>query len=61
VDTGAQTVLDLYLTTTRKHDTQIAPGLTERNLDRFDTLTTVISVLKRQYKAAVSSRVWWRQ
>jgi IS5 family transposase len=112
IDTGAQLVLDLHVTTTRKHDTQIAPGLTERNLDRFDTLSadkgyddrslrsrlrswgkrplikhrefapydkaanahmdstlyhrrslveTVISVLKRKYGAAVSSRVWWRQ
>ncbi len=39
VDTGAQTVLDLHITTTRKHDTQIAPGLAERNLDRFELLS----------------------
>ncbi len=39
VDTGSQTVLDLHITTTRKHDTQIAPGLAERNLDRFDVLS----------------------
>jgi len=112
VDTQAQTVLDLHVTTTRKHDTQIGPQLTERNLERFETLAadkgyddqtyrnrlrsrgkrllikhrefkpadiaanarmdqglyhqrslveTVISVLKRKYGAAVSSRVWWRQ
>jgi IS5 family transposase len=107
IDTCAQIVLDLHVTTTRKHDTRIAPGLTERNLDRFDTLSgdkgyddrslrsrlrswgkrplikhrefapydkaanarmdkrlyhrrslveTVISVLKRKYGSAVSSR-----
>jgi len=39
VDTGAQTVLDLHVTTTRKHDTQIGPKLTERNLERFQILT----------------------
>jgi len=112
VDTGAQTVLDLHVTATRKHDTQIAPGLTGKNLDRFDVLSadkgyddrsvrrwlrsrgkrpliqhrefapypkaanarmdpqlyhrrslveTVISVMKRKYGAAVSSRVGWRQ
>jgi len=112
VDTQAQTVLDLHVTTTRKHDTRIAPQLTERNLEGFEALAadkgyddqelreglraagkrplikhreyqpydkaanarmdaqlyhrrslveTVISVLKRKYGAAVSSRVWWRQ
>jgi len=112
VDTQAQMVLDVHVTTTRKHDTQIAPQLTERNLERFEALAadksyddqtyrnqlrswgkrplikhrefapadsaanarmdqtlshrrslveTVISVLKRKYGAAVSSRVWWRQ
>jgi IS5 family transposase len=105
-------VLDLHLTTTRKHDTQIGPRLTERNLSRFQTpiadkgyddrahrqtlrkqrkrpltrhrefapyevaanarmdstlyhrrslVETVISVIKRKYGSAVSSRVWWRQ
>lgn len=38
VDTKAQTVLDLHVTTTRKHDTQIAPQLTKRNLERFRVL-----------------------
>jgi IS5 family transposase len=38
VDTRAQTVLDLHVTTTRKHDTQIAHRLTERNLKRFEVL-----------------------
>ena len=112
VDTGAQMVLDLHVTTTRKHDTRIGPQLTERNLERFEALVadkgyddrrhrdrlkawgkralirhrefaphdkaanarmdsrtyhrrslveTVISVLKRKYGAAVSSRIWWRQ
>lgn len=110
VDT--QTQLDVHVTTTRKHDTQIAPQLTRRNLERFAVLVadkgyddgahrhrlkawgkrtlikhrefapsdkaanarmdakiyhkrslveTVISVLKRTYGDAVSSRVWWRQ
>ena len=112
VDTQAQTVLDVHVTTTRKHDTQIGPQLTERNLEQFQTLAadkgyddqvyrdrlrawgkrplikhrefapydkaanarldqglyhrrslveTVISVLKRKYGSAVSSRVWWRR
>ncbi len=112
VDTGAQTVLDLHVTTTRTHDTQIGPQLTERNLEHFEALAadkgyddqthrdrlrawgkrplikhrefapsdkaanarmdkavshrrslveTVISVLKRKYGDAVSSRRWWRQ
>ncbi|MGQ9733300.1 MAG: IS5 family transposase, partial [Candidatus Zipacnadales bacterium] len=38
VDTRAQTVLDLHVTTTRKHDTQIGPQLTQRNLAHFETL-----------------------
>ena len=38
VDTQAQTVLDLHVTTTRKHDTQIGPQLTERNLEHFEAL-----------------------
>jgi IS5 family transposase len=108
VDTRVQMVLDVHVTTTRKHDTRIAPQLTERNLERFEVLAadkgyddrtyrnrlrswgkrplikqrefapadsaanarmdqalyhrrglveTVISVLKRKYGAAVSSRV----
>jgi IS5 family transposase len=112
IETRTQLVLDLHLTPTRKHDTQIGPKLTERNLSRFQTLIadkgyddrahrrrlrkqgkrplirhrefapydkaanarmdstlyhrrslveTVISVLKRTYGSAVSSRVWWRQ
>jgi IS5 family transposase len=36
VNTRAQTVLDLHVTTTRKHDTQIAPP--QRNLEHFETL-----------------------
>jgi IS5 family transposase len=31
-------IIDLYLTTTRKHDTQIAPRLAMRNLDAFSVL-----------------------
>lgn len=38
VDTPAQTVLDLHVTITRTHDTQIASCLTERNLEQFETL-----------------------
>ena len=38
VDTQAQMILDLHLTTTRRRDTQIGPKLTERNLERFHTL-----------------------
>jgi len=38
VDTQAQTVLDLHLTTTWRHDTQLGPKLTQRNLSRFHTL-----------------------
>lgn len=33
IDTRANTILDLHITTTRKHDTQIAPLLIERNSD----------------------------
>jgi len=38
VDTQAQAVLDLHLTATRRHDTQIGPIITKRNLERFHTL-----------------------
>jgi IS5 family transposase len=31
-------IIDLHLTTTRRHDTQIAPGLVMRNLDAFSAL-----------------------
>ncbi len=31
VDTGANAILDLHVTTTRKHDSKIAPSLIERN------------------------------
>ena len=31
VDTRANAILDLHVTTTRKHDTQIAPSLINRN------------------------------
>lgn len=33
VDTRANVILDLHVTTTRKHDTQIAPSLIRRNTD----------------------------
>jgi len=112
VDTGAQTMLDLHVTTTRKYVKEIAPPLTQRNLERFERLAadkgyddqtyrgwlrfwgkrqlikhreskpydkaanarmdenlyhrrslveTVISVLKRNYAATISSQLWWRQ
>ncbi len=38
VDTQAQMVLDVHVTTTCNHDTQIAPQLTGRNLERFEAL-----------------------
>ena len=33
VDTRVNAILDLHVTTTRKHDTQIAPSLIKRNAD----------------------------
>jgi IS5 family transposase len=39
VDLGEQMVLDLHMTTTRKHDTQIAPGFLKRNRGSFHVLT----------------------
>jgi len=39
VDLGEQIVLDLHMTTTRKHDTQIAPGILKRNQGSFHVLT----------------------
>jgi IS5 family transposase len=38
VDVGAQVVLDLHLTTGRKHDTQIGPQVAGRSRDEFDIL-----------------------
>ena len=38
VDTRHNLVLDLHITTTRKHDTQIAPQVVARNTDRVDIL-----------------------
>jgi IS5 family transposase len=38
VDTRVNAVLDLYITTTRKHDTQIAPSLISRNTAKVDVL-----------------------
>lgn len=112
VDTRTQTILDVHVTATRKHDTQIGPQVAKRSRKRFDALVadqgyddrtlrlqlkrdgkrpviphrefkphdaannarlnnkiyhqrslveTVISVLKRKYGAAVTSRSWWRQ
>jgi IS5 family transposase len=55
VDTGAQTVLDVHVTTTRKHDTRIAPGLTKRNLDRFHTLTGDKGYDDRSYRSWLRS------
>jgi type II secretory pathway component PulJ len=34
----AQAVLDLHVTTLRKHDTQLVPRLTEKNLEQSETL-----------------------
>ncbi|WP_231189130.1 IS5 family transposase [Haladaptatus sp. DYF46] len=38
VDTRANAILDLHVTTTRKHDTQIAPSLINRNAAEVDVL-----------------------
>jgi IS5 family transposase len=38
VDTRVNAILDLYVTTTRKHDTQIAPSLIKRNADDIAVL-----------------------
>lgn len=38
VDTEVNAILDLHVTTTRKHDSQIAPSLIKRNPDKLDVL-----------------------
>ncbi|MFP4590728.1 MAG: IS5 family transposase [Halobacteriales archaeon] len=38
VDTRVYTILDLHITTTRKHDTQIAPSLINRNTAEVEVL-----------------------
>jgi IS5 family transposase len=38
VDTKANAILDLHVTTTRKHDSQIAPALINRNADEVAAL-----------------------
>ena len=38
VDTEANAILDLHVTTTRTHDTQIAPSLIKRNTDEVAVL-----------------------
>ncbi len=38
VDTRVNAILDLHVTTTRKHDTQIAPSLINRNTAEVDVL-----------------------
>ena len=38
VDTEVNATLDLHVTTTRKHDSQIAPSLIRRNLENIDIL-----------------------
>ena len=38
VDTRANVILDLHVTTTRKHDTQIAPSLINRNASEVEVL-----------------------
>lgn len=38
VDTEANAILDLHVTTTRKHDSQIAPSLIKRNSDGVEIL-----------------------
>jgi len=39
VDTGTNAVVDIHVTTTRKHDTQIAPQVVKRNADSMAVLT----------------------
>jgi IS5 family transposase len=56
VDTGAQRVLDLHVTPTCKHDTQIAPRLTGKNLDRFEVLSADEGYDDRSYRAELRSR-----
>jgi IS5 family transposase len=38
VDTRANAILDLHVTTTRKHDSQIAPWVLKRNADEVEIL-----------------------
>jgi len=38
VDAKVNAILDLHVTTTRKHDSQIAPSLIKRNPDDIDVL-----------------------
>jgi IS5 family transposase len=38
VDTKANAILDAHITTTRKHDTQIAPSLVNRNASEVEVL-----------------------
>jgi len=38
VDTRADVILDFHVTTTRKHDTQIAPSLINRNATEVEVL-----------------------
>jgi len=39
VDTATNAILDVHVTTTRKHDTQIAPQVVKRNADSIAVLT----------------------
>jgi len=41
VDTKVNAILDLHVTTTRKHDSQIAPSLIKRNPSRPSTFCSV--------------------
>ncbi len=59
IDTGAQTLLDLHITSTRKHDTQSAPGLVGRNLDRFDVLSADKGYADRGLRKWLRSRGKW--
>jgi IS5 family transposase len=38
VDTATNAVVDIHVTTTRKHDTQIAPQVVKRNADTIEVL-----------------------
>jgi IS5 family transposase len=39
VDTATNAILDVHMTTTRKHDTQIAPQVVKRNVASIEVLT----------------------
>lgn len=70
VDIQSQSILDVHLTTTRKHDTQIAPKLTKRSAHRFKVLladkgydddTFRIQLRRKGKRPLIKHRVFKRQ